>query len=86
MESMGGKCSEQGLRERKTARWVIVQAGRKCLASWTRKLDDFLNHVNSIHTEIQFNLEIESDGHLPFVCINIYRKWMVPWVTLYTGS
>ena len=37
------------------------------------KLMDILNHLNSIHNNIQFTMEIE-EGHLPFLDINIYRK------------
>jgi hypothetical protein len=38
------------------------------------KLTDFLNHLNGIHNNIQFTMEIEYEGHLPFLDINIYRK------------
>ena len=37
------------------------------------KLTDFLNHLNGIHNNIQFTMEIE-DGHLPFLDIDIYKK------------
>jgi hypothetical protein len=38
------------------------------------KLSEFLDHVNSIHESIQFTMETERDGHLPFLDIDIYRK------------
>jgi hypothetical protein len=38
------------------------------------KLMDFLNHLNDIHNNIQFTMEIEEEGHLPFLDIDIYRK------------
>ena len=38
------------------------------------KLTDFLNHLNGMHNNIQFTMEIEDDGHLPFLDIDIYRK------------
>jgi hypothetical protein len=36
------------------------------------KMRDFLNHMNSIHECIQFTMETESEGHLPFLSIDIY--------------
>ena len=38
------------------------------------KLMEFLNHLNGIHNKIQFTMEIEEAGHLPFLDIDIYRK------------
>ena len=38
------------------------------------KLMDFLNHLNGIHNNIQFTVEIEDEGHLPFRDTDIYRK------------
>jgi hypothetical protein len=38
------------------------------------RLQDFLNHINGLHKKIQFTMEIEKDGHLPFLDIDIYRK------------
>jgi len=35
---------------------------------------DFLNHLSGIHNKIQFTMEIEEAGHLPFLDIDIYRK------------
>ena len=35
---------------------------------------DFLNHLNGIHNNIQFTMEIEEEGHLPFLDIDIYTK------------
>jgi hypothetical protein len=36
-------------------------------------LTEFLNHLNRLHNNIQFTMEIE-EGHLPFLDIDIYRK------------
>ena len=36
-------------------------------------LTEFLDHLNGLHKNIQFTMEIE-DGHLPFLDIDIYRK------------
>jgi hypothetical protein len=38
------------------------------------KLKDFLHHLNSIHQSIQFTMETESEGHLPFLDLGIYRR------------
>jgi len=38
------------------------------------KLTDFLNHLNGIHNNIQFTVEREDEGHLPFLDTDIYRK------------
>jgi hypothetical protein len=38
------------------------------------KLKDFLHHLNSTHECIQFIMETESQGHLPFLDLDIYRR------------
>jgi hypothetical protein len=38
------------------------------------RLKDFLDHLNGIHQNIQFTMETERDGHLPFLDIDIYRR------------
>jgi hypothetical protein len=38
------------------------------------KLRDFLSHLNNVHQCIQFTMETESEGHLPFLDLNIYRR------------
>jgi retron-type reverse transcriptase len=38
------------------------------------KLKDFLNHLNGFDNNIQFTMESEGDGHLPFLDIDVYRK------------
>jgi hypothetical protein len=38
------------------------------------KLTEFLNHLNRLHNKIQFTMEIEEEGHLPFLDIDIYTK------------
>jgi retron-type reverse transcriptase len=38
------------------------------------KLKEFLDHLNSIHTSIPFTMETESEAHLPFLDIDIYRR------------
>jgi hypothetical protein len=41
----------------------------------TEKLERFLDHLNGLHRNIQFSMEMERVGHLPFLDFNIYRKW-----------
>jgi hypothetical protein len=38
------------------------------------KLQEFLHHINGLHKKIQFTMEIEKDGHLSFLDIDIHRK------------
>jgi hypothetical protein len=38
------------------------------------KLTEFLKHLNGIHNNIKFTMEIEDEGHLPFLDIDIYMK------------
>jgi hypothetical protein len=38
------------------------------------KLTEFLNHLSGLHKKIQFTMETEKDGHLPYLDIDIYRK------------
>jgi hypothetical protein len=47
--------------------FVIWQHGQE-------KLTKFLNHLNRLHDNIQFTMEKEEDGHLPFLDVDIYRK------------
>jgi len=35
------------------------------------KLDKFLDHLNGLHRNVQFTIEIERVGHLPFLDIDI---------------
>jgi hypothetical protein len=39
----------------------------------TEKLERFLDHLNGLHGNIQFTVEMEKDGHLPFLGIDLYR-------------
>jgi hypothetical protein len=38
------------------------------------KLSEFLDYLNSIHESIQFTMETERDGHLPFLDNDIHSK------------
>jgi hypothetical protein len=38
------------------------------------KWKDFLHHLNSIHQAIQFTMETQSEGHLPLLDLDIYRR------------
>jgi hypothetical protein len=38
------------------------------------KLKDFLHHLNSIHQSIHITMESESEGYLPFLDLDIYRR------------
>jgi hypothetical protein len=38
------------------------------------KLKDFLHHLNNIHQSSQFTMQIKSEGHLPFLDLDIYRR------------
>jgi len=40
----------------------------------TENLERFRDHLNVLQRNIQFAMEIERDGHLPFLDINIYRR------------
>jgi hypothetical protein len=40
----------------------------------TKKLERLLNHLTGLHRNIQFTMEVEGDGHIPFD-IDIYRRW-----------
>jgi hypothetical protein len=37
-------------------------------------LINFLEHLNGLHKNIQFTMEVEENGHLPFLNIDIYKK------------
>jgi hypothetical protein len=39
-----------------------------------KELKNFVNHLNNIHPNIQFTMETESNSHLPFLDIGIYRR------------
>lgn len=39
-----------------------------------KKLDDFHRHLSSIHNNIQFTMEAETDGYMPFLDIDVYRR------------
>jgi hypothetical protein len=38
------------------------------------KLNDYHCHHNGIHKNTQFTMETETDGHIPFLDINVYKK------------
>ena len=42
------------------------------------KLEEFVEHLNGLQRNIQFTMETEKDGHLPFLDINIYETgWLL---------
>ena len=43
------------------------------LSHGTEKLERFLDHLNGLHRNILFLMEVEKDGHLVFLDIDIYR-------------
>jgi hypothetical protein len=47
-----------------------------CLSSSqrTRKLKNMLDYLNSTHSNIQFIMDVEKDGHVPFLDIDIYKR------------
>jgi len=40
----------------------------------TENLERFLNHMNGLHRNIQFTMEIKRESHLPFLDNDIYRR------------
>jgi len=38
------------------------------------RLTEFLDHLNGLHNNIKFTMEIEEEGHLPFLDVDIYKK------------
>ena len=38
-----------------------------------QKLDNFLRHLNNIHSCIKFTMEVEENGQLPFLDVLVYR-------------
>jgi hypothetical protein len=66
---------------------ALQQATRKPLCSFRyvddtfviwphgpKKLEEFLDHLNGLHRNIQFTMETEKEHHLPFLDIDIYRR------------
>jgi len=51
-----------------------MESGHRYRLHGQEKLDNFLNHLYSKHSNIQFTMETESDGHLPFLDIDIYKR------------
>jgi len=54
--------------------WLFHMDGKFVI--WPHVLEvqnDFLNHLNNIHPNIQFTMETESNAHLPFLDIYVQR-------------
>jgi hypothetical protein len=43
------------------------------LATWNREVR-LLDHLNGLHRNIQFTIEMERVGHLPFLGVDICRR------------
>jgi hypothetical protein len=56
------------------------------MAIKAEKLRDLLDYLNSRHSNIQFSMDRETDGYLPFLEINCYRRKIAPWVTRCTKN
>jgi hypothetical protein len=75
--SCHSKLLHGGLREGGT--WIAIPSQTPLLV-WLRRRHfrnlaaDFLHHLNSIHQSIQFTMETESEGHLPFLDLDICRR------------
>ena len=66
---------------------IALDSARKTPTHWYRYVDDtfviwphgmeelekFLDHLNTIHERIQFTMEVEKNGELPFLDILIYK-------------
>jgi hypothetical protein len=50
------------------------------------EMNDFLNHLNNIHPNIQSTMQTEGNSHLPFLDTDIYRNQMAPLGILCRGS
>jgi hypothetical protein len=44
------------------------------LPNGTENIDRFIDHFNELHRNTQFTIEMERDGHLPFIDIDIWRR------------
>jgi len=38
------------------------------------RLTEFLDHLNGLHRNIKFTMEIEEESHLPFLDVDIYKR------------
>jgi hypothetical protein len=50
----------------------VVSLGGGTFATWPyrpSKLSKFIDHIKSIYGNIQFTMETERDGHLPFLFV-----------------
>jgi hypothetical protein len=64
----------EGAKLSPLCRFRYVDDGFAIWPHGSGKLSEFLDHLNSVHENIQFTMETERDGHLPFLDIDIYRK------------
>jgi len=37
------------------------------------RLTEFLHHLNGLHSNIKFTMEIEEESHLPFLDVDVYK-------------
>ena len=40
----------------------------------TEKVERFLDYLKGLHSNVQFTMEMERNGQLPFLNIDVYRK------------
>jgi hypothetical protein len=76
-EILHGGSLEESNRTSGTKVCMLVQICKldvRHLAPWPRKTDRISDHLNRLHKTLHYKMEIEKEGHLPFLETDIYRK------------